>query len=101
MAGSKFSLTLLNRALVFCFLFSPHISFFFISYSFEFAFNNVLCFSLADSAVVPAPDSQGGSDTGQKTESTVSLKVEAALSEVDVTVRFSQKNLAEMKVRGM
>ena len=49
--------------------------------------------------MAPAPDSGKGS--GQKTRRTVSLKVEAALSEVDVLFRFSQKNLADVKVRGV
>ena len=51
--------------------------------------------------MAPAPDSPNGSDTDQKTRSTVSLKVEAALSEVDVLFRLSQKNLADVKVRGV
>lgn len=57
-------------------------------------------FSLGDKAVVPATESQSRSDTTQETQSAFSLKVEAALSEVDVLVRLSHKKLAEIKVRG-
>ncbi|KAL9969256.1 hypothetical protein ACROYT_G021452 [Oculina patagonica] len=57
--------------------------------------------SLGDTSSVPTLDSQSSPETGQKAQSTVSLKVEAALSEVDILVRHSHKNLADIKVRGL
>ena len=59
-----------------------------------------MCFSLGESSTKPAPGIPGGSGPDQKTTSTVSLKVEAALSEVDLLVRGFHKSLAEVKVRG-
>ena len=58
-------------------------------------------FSFGDTSSAPVPDSQSTQGTGQKVQSAVSLKVNAALSEVDVLVRLSHKNLADVKVRGM
>ena len=57
-------------------------------------------FSLGETTTKPAPVIPGGSGPDQKTTSTVSLKVEAALLEVDVLVRVFHKSLAEVKVRG-
>lgn len=63
---------------------------------------NIIYFSLGDTSTnVPAPDGQNKPETGQKEQSTVSLKVEATLSEVDILLRQPRKNLADIKVRGM
>lgn len=59
-------------------------------------------FSLGDTSTSgPAPDGQKNSEPGQKGQMTVSMKVEATLSEVDVLLRQPRKNLADIKVRGM
>lgn len=64
--------------------------------------NNLFYFSLGDTSTsVPASDSQNNLETGQKGQRTVSLKVEATLSELDVLVRQPHKKLADIKVRGM
>lgn len=64
--------------------------------------NNLFYFSLGESSTSTlAPDVQNKPETGQKGQRTVSLKVEAALSEVDVLLRQPRKNLADIKVRGM
>ena len=52
------------------------------------------------SASAPAPGVQNN-ETGQKGQRTVSVKVEATLSEVDVLLRQPRKSLADIKVRGM
>ena len=49
----------------------------------------------------PAQAVQNNPETGQKGQRTVSLKVEATLSEIDVLLRQPRKNLADIKVRGM
>ena len=64
---------------------------------------NLLHFSLGDTASVPTPDSHTKPETSQKAQieqSTVSFKVEATLSEVNVIMRHSHKDLADIKVRG-
>ena len=59
-------------------------------------------FSLGETSTSsPAPATQNDPETGQKEQRTVSLKVEATLSEVDVLLRQPRKNLADIKVRGM
>lgn len=64
--------------------------------------NNLFYFSLGDTSTsVPASDSQNNLETGQKGQRTVSLKVEATLSELDVLVRQPRKKLADIKVRGV
>lgn len=55
---------------------------------------------MGETTTKPAPVVAEGSDSDQKATSTVSLKVEAALSEVDLLVRVFHKSLAKVKVRG-
>ncbi|XP_068698299.1 intermembrane lipid transfer protein VPS13C-like isoform X1 [Montipora foliosa] len=58
--------------------------------------------SVKGTNVAPASEAGQESSLEKKTiAGTVSLKAEAALSELDVLVRVSDKNLAEIKIRGL
>ena len=73
------------------------LSFVYLPKIFLFFFLNC---SLGDSSSAQKPDSAINTDSEQKVQSVVSLKLNAELSEVDVLVRISHKNLARVKVQG-
>ena len=63
--------------------------------------HSLLFCSVKGTDVAPASEAGQESSLEKKTiAGTVSLKAEAALSELDVLVRVSDKNLAEIKIRG-
>lgn len=62
---------------------------------------NLVCCSLRGTDVTPTPTSDQESLTTEKSMGgSVSLKVETTLSEIEVLIRVSEKNLAEVKIRG-
>ena len=73
------------------------LSFVYLPKIFLFFFLNC---SLGESSSAQKPDSAINTDSEQKVQSVVSLKLNAELSEVDVLVRISHKNLARVKVQG-